>query len=80
MTSVIIFRAAGGADADRHAGLDRARPDRASTFLFTMTQVPIEAVALKLFHRHRELRDHGRSPFFILGGKFSSPTAASRAA
>ena len=29
------------------------------TFLFTMTQVPIEAVGAKTVHRHREVRDHG---------------------
>ena len=29
------------------------------TFLFTMTEVPIESVALKLFTGHREVRDHG---------------------
>ena len=29
------------------------------TFLFTMTQVPIESVALEAVHRHREVRDHG---------------------
>jgi hypothetical protein len=46
------------------------------TFLFTMTQVPLESVALK-HHRDREVRDHG-DPFFILAGNFSRTAASLR--
>ena len=42
------------------------------SFLFVMTTVPIEAVALKLFTGHRELRDHG-DPVLHSGRQFPDP-------
>ena len=64
----IIFCAAGRADADRHADLDRARPHGAD-FVFTMTKVPIESVALKLFTGIEKFEIMA-VPFFILAGNF----------
>ena len=54
------FQPAGCPHADRHADL-HSLGLTVLTFLFTMTQVPLESVALKLFHGHREVRDHGHS-------------------
>jgi len=56
------------ADAGPACDLDFARPDRAD-FLFTMTEVPIESVGLKLFSG---LDNFGimAIPFFILAGTF----------
>jgi hypothetical protein len=55
-------------DADGHADLDLARPDGAD-FLFTMTEVPLESVALKLFTGIEKFEIMA-IPFFILAGNF----------
>ena len=62
------LRPADRADAHRHADLDRARPHRAHLPLRD-DQVPIEAVALKLF-TGIESFEIMAIPFFILAGNF----------
>src|SRR5512132_337214 len=65
------FRAAAGADADRHADLHLARPDGADLPVHDDPGADRVGGA-EAVHRHREIRDHG-DPVLYPGGQFPDP-------
>ena len=54
MSSIVSLEHSAGPDADRHADLHLPW-FTVLTFLFTMTQVPLESVAAEAFFGHREV-------------------------